>query len=157
MVRVARLVCIFFPEGRKQRCCRRQAVGKRLSTGHSHLIVRVSLHTNRKAQTPRKADSGLLVRVARLELAASWSQTRRPTNWATPGNIDSVLSGIAPYSRFAAPSGCKQKHASATPTKQLGHTRICTLSVHAMLALYSKRHQIASVTLMPIYLDFDCT
>ena len=26
-----------------------------------------------------------LVRVARLELAASWSQTRRPTNWATPG------------------------------------------------------------------------
>ena len=27
----------------------------------------------------------VLVRVARLELAASWSQTRRPTNWATPG------------------------------------------------------------------------
>ena len=27
-----------------------------------------------------------MVRVARLELAASWSQTRRPTNWATPGN-----------------------------------------------------------------------
>ena len=26
-----------------------------------------------------------MVRVARLELAASWSQTRRPTNWATPG------------------------------------------------------------------------
>ena len=26
-----------------------------------------------------------VVRVARLELAASWSQTRRPTNWATPG------------------------------------------------------------------------
>ena len=23
--------------------------------------------------------------MARLELAASWSQTRRPTNWATPG------------------------------------------------------------------------
>lgn len=32
-----------------------------------------------------KAESGFLVRVARLELAASWSQTRRPTNWATPG------------------------------------------------------------------------
>lgn len=31
------------------------------------------------------ADLGILVRVARLELAASWSQTRRPTSWATPG------------------------------------------------------------------------
>ena len=28
-----------------------------------------------------------MVRVARLELAASWSQTRRPTNWATPGYL----------------------------------------------------------------------
>ncbi len=28
-----------------------------------------------------------MVRVARLELAASWSQTRRPTNWATPGCV----------------------------------------------------------------------
>jgi len=35
-----------------------------------------------------------------------------------------VLSNVAPYCRFAALSGCKQKHASATPTKQLGHTRI---------------------------------
>ena len=32
-----------------------------------------------------EAESRKLVRVARLELAASWSQTRRPTNWATPG------------------------------------------------------------------------
>ena len=38
-----------------------------------------------------KAESGFLVRVARLELAASWSQTRRPTNWATPGfDISSI-------------------------------------------------------------------
>ena len=28
-----------------------------------------------------------MVRVARLELAASWSQTRRPTSWATPGYL----------------------------------------------------------------------
>ena len=26
-----------------------------------------------------------MVRVGRLELPASWSQTKRPTNWATPG------------------------------------------------------------------------
>ena len=38
-----------------------------------------------KSPDSAEADSGLLVRVARLELAASWSQTRRPTNWATPG------------------------------------------------------------------------
>ena len=127
-----------------------------------------------KSPESAKADSGLLVRVARLELAASWSQTRRPTNWATPGysvkrncslwsnmwsrkfyhiftqlstevikgncedkreyatfrevepiwcsssqtrrptnwatpgNIQFVLSSAAPYSRFAALSGCKQ-------------------------------------------------
>ena len=54
LVRVARLVCIFFPEGRKQRCCRRPAVGKRLSTGQSHLIVRVSLHTYKKCYKPQK-------------------------------------------------------------------------------------------------------
>lgn len=29
--------------------------------------------------------SAALVRVARFELAASWSQTKRPTSWATPG------------------------------------------------------------------------
>ena len=33
----------------------------------------------------RAVKTANLVRVARLELAASWSQTRRPTNWATPG------------------------------------------------------------------------
>ena len=49
LVRVARLVCTFFPEGRKQRCCRRQAVGKRLSTGQSHLIFRVS-HSKEKCR-----------------------------------------------------------------------------------------------------------
>ena len=54
LVRVARLVCIFFPRGRKSRCCRRRAVGKRLSGGQSHFIFQVSLHTNRKAQTPQK-------------------------------------------------------------------------------------------------------
>ena len=37
-----------------------------------------------------------------------FSQTRRPTNWATPGNIIFVLSNIAPYRRFAALRGCKQ-------------------------------------------------
>ena len=37
------------------------------------------------------AISAFLVRVARLELAASWSQTRRPTNWATPGNSKQAL------------------------------------------------------------------
>ena len=34
-----------------------------------------------------------------------------------------VLPVVVPYCRFAALSGCKQKHAPATPTKQLGHTR----------------------------------
>ena len=33
------------------------------------------------------------------------------------------LPNQAPYSRFAALSGCKQKRASTTPTKQLSHTR----------------------------------
>ena len=32
-------------------------------------------------------DFWTLVRVARLERAASCSQSRRPTNWATPGNV----------------------------------------------------------------------
>lgn len=31
--------------------------------------------------------SGVLVRVARLERAVSWSQTRRDTNFATPGYL----------------------------------------------------------------------
>ena len=38
-----------------------------------------------------------LVRVARLELAASWSQTRRPTSWATPGNIQLLLCADIEY------------------------------------------------------------
>ena len=33
--------------------------------------------------------------MARLELAASWSQTRRPTNWATPGyKIEEIVSNV---------------------------------------------------------------
>ena len=38
-----------------------------------------------KSPDSAKADSGLLVRVARLELAASCSQSRRATSCATPG------------------------------------------------------------------------
>ena len=40
---------------------------------------------SRKAADFIRNQPFLMVRVARLELAASWSQTRRPTNWATPG------------------------------------------------------------------------
>ena len=40
-----------------------------------------------KVKSPMLMHERFLVRVARLELAASWSQTRRPTNWATPGYL----------------------------------------------------------------------
>ena len=59
-----------------------------------------SLSTKRNKQKRHKAISAYLVRVARLELAASWSQTRRPTNWATPGNLIAALSKVVPYSRL---------------------------------------------------------
>ena len=45
-----------------------------------------SRHRKQNPTLPALRGCGVLVRVARLELAASWSQTRRPTNWATPGN-----------------------------------------------------------------------
>ena len=51
-----------------------------------------------KSPESAKADSGLLVRVARLELAASCSQSRRATNCATPGN------------KFCASTKGQQKH-----------------------------------------------
>ena len=38
-----------------------------------------------------------MVRVARLELAASWSQTRRPTNWATPGYLILLLPEVVKH------------------------------------------------------------
>ena len=38
-----------------------------------------------------------MVRVARLELAASWSQTRRPTNWATPGFLRNIWVFVFAY------------------------------------------------------------
>ncbi len=52
LVRVARLVCVFFPEGRKQRCRCRPADSDQLSTGQLNLVLRVSHHTKQKAQTP---------------------------------------------------------------------------------------------------------
>ena len=50
--------------------------------------------TRGKNKREAKASLLCLVRVARLELAASWSQTRRPTNWATPGNIQLFCTDI---------------------------------------------------------------
>ena len=51
--------------------------------------------------------------MARLELAASWSQTRRPTNWATPGYeveffavvVKYVVKGILPHFQETFKSG----------------------------------------------------
>ena len=62
--------------------------------------------------------SGFLVRVARLELAASWSQTRRPTNWATPGK----------QKDYTPTSGKKQpKYAKIPP--ETGGIFVCTVKV----------------------------
>ena len=54
-------------------------------------ILHAVKESTNKSPESAQADSGLLVRVARLELAASWSQTRRPTNWATPGSHPSGM------------------------------------------------------------------
>ena len=96
---------------------------RRRRSSAPHLIFRVSLHTNKKCYKPQK------------RFIAFWSEWRDSNSrhpGPKPGALPTgphpeiwiaVLTGVAPYSRFAALSGCKQKQASATPTKQLGHTR----------------------------------
>ena len=55
-------------------------------------IYRKILRRNKQGKDPRcDALLGALVRVARLERAASTSQMWRPTNWATPGYSISAI------------------------------------------------------------------
>ena len=89
LVRVARLVCICTVGADRggHQCLR---WWQQYATG----ILRFDLSSlafKRKMQGWHQAIPAFLVRVARLELAASWSQTRRPTNWATPGSHPSGM------------------------------------------------------------------
>ena len=53
--------------------------------GQSPLVDTKSMIQIKKTADFVRNQPFLLVRVGRFELPASWSQTRRPTNWATPG------------------------------------------------------------------------
>ena len=53
--------------------------------GQSLLVDSKSISKVKKTADFIKNQPFLLVRVGRFELPASWTQIKRPTNWATPG------------------------------------------------------------------------